>query len=53
VVDVWESREAFERFEGDVLAPLGFAGAPLMQFPVHNLIGVGSPSRPPAGRVAR
>jgi hypothetical protein len=37
VVDVWESREAYERFEHDVLAPLGFAGAPLMEFPVHNL----------------
>jgi hypothetical protein len=38
VVDVWESREAFERFERDVLAPLGFAGAPVVEFPVHNLL---------------
>jgi hypothetical protein len=35
VIDVWESREAFERFEREVLAPLGFAGAPHVEFPVH------------------
>jgi hypothetical protein len=39
VIDVWESREAFERFERDVLEPLGFAGAPVVEFPVHNLLG--------------
>jgi hypothetical protein len=36
VVDVWESRGAFERFERDVLAPLGLAGAPADEFPVHT-----------------
>ena len=35
VIDVWESIDAFERFERDVLAPLGFAGAPRTEFPVH------------------
>jgi hypothetical protein len=35
VIDVWESAEAFERFERDVLEPLGFAGAPRTEFPVH------------------
>jgi hypothetical protein len=38
VIDVWETREAFERFERDVLAPLGFAGPPVAEFPVHNLL---------------
>jgi hypothetical protein len=37
VIDVWESAEAFERFERDVLAPLGFTGLPRVEFPVHNL----------------
>ena len=37
VIDVWESREAYERFEAAVLAPLGLAGAPATEFPVHNL----------------
>ncbi len=36
VIDVWESLEAFERFERDVLAPLGFAGLPRAEFAVHN-----------------
>ena len=36
VIDVWESQEAFERFEQDVLAPLGFAGQPKTEFTVHN-----------------
>lgn len=36
VIDVWESVEAFERFEREVLAPLGFAGAPRTEFPVHT-----------------
>ena len=36
VIDVWDSREAFERFERDVLAPLGFSGAPRVEFPVHT-----------------
>ena len=36
VIDVWESRAAFERFEQDVLAPLGFAGAPRLEFDVHR-----------------
>jgi hypothetical protein len=38
VIDVWDSREAFERFERDVLAPLGFSGMPRIEFPVHNLV---------------
>jgi hypothetical protein len=38
VIDVWESREAFERFEREVLAPLGFAGAPATEFEVHRLV---------------
>jgi hypothetical protein len=38
VIDVWESREAFERFEREVLAPLGFAGAPATEFAVHKLV---------------
>ena len=37
VIDVWESPDAFERFEREVLSPLGFAGAPRVEFPVHNL----------------
>jgi hypothetical protein len=37
VIDVWESQAAFERFERDVLAPLGFTGLPRAEFPVHNL----------------
>jgi hypothetical protein len=37
VIDVWEAAEAFERFERDVLTPLGFSGAPRVEFPVHNL----------------
>jgi hypothetical protein len=36
VIDVWESRAAFEQFEHEVLAPLGFAGAPSADFPVHR-----------------
>jgi hypothetical protein len=35
IIDVWESAEAYERFERAVLAPLGFAGAPRTEFPVH------------------
>jgi hypothetical protein len=38
VIDLWESREAFERFERDVLAPLGFSGLPRAEFPVHKLL---------------
>jgi hypothetical protein len=38
VIDVWDSRQAFERFERDVLAPLGFSGMPRIEFPVHNLV---------------
>ena len=40
VIDVWESREAFERFERDVLARLGFSGLPRIEFPGHNLVSV-------------
>jgi hypothetical protein len=40
VIDVWESREAFERFETAVLAPLGFAGAPAIEFPVSSSWGI-------------
>jgi hypothetical protein len=36
VIDVWESEEAFARFEREVLEPLGFAGGPRMQFTVHT-----------------
>ena len=36
VIDVWESEEAFARFEREVLEPLGFAGAPRIEFPVHT-----------------
>ena len=38
MIDVWESREAFVRFEREVLAPLGFAGAPATEFPVHKVV---------------
>jgi hypothetical protein len=38
VIDVWESREAFERFEQQVLSPLGFTGLPRSEFPVHKLL---------------
>ena len=38
VIDVWELREAFERFERDVLTPLGFSGVPRVEFPVHTLL---------------
>ena len=38
VVDVWDSHEAFERFEREVLTPLGFAGMQRVEFPVHNLV---------------
>jgi hypothetical protein len=41
VIDVWESAEAFERFEQDVLAPLGFAGAPRVEFPVFRRLARG------------
>lgn len=37
VIDVWDSREAFERFERDVLSPLGFSGMPCDEFDVHVL----------------
>ena len=36
VIDVWEDRSAFERFEQDVLAPLGLNGLPRLEFPVHR-----------------
>ena len=36
VIDVWESVEAFERFEREVLEPLGFSGAPRSEFRVHK-----------------
>ena len=42
VIDVWNSREAFERFERDVLTPLGFAGMPRVEFPIHNLAQLAS-----------
>jgi hypothetical protein len=42
VIDVWESREAFERFEREVLAPLGFAGAPSTEFRLHKVVVTGS-----------
>jgi hypothetical protein len=38
VIDVWESREAFERFDRSVLTPLGFGGVPRVEFPVHRLL---------------
>jgi hypothetical protein len=37
VIDVWETAEAFERFERHVLAPLGLGGVSRVEFPVHNL----------------
>jgi len=37
VIDVWDSVEAFERFERDVLAPPGLGGMPPVEFPVHAL----------------
>jgi hypothetical protein len=37
VIDVWDSAEAFERLERDLLAPLGFNEAPRVEFPMHNL----------------
>ena len=40
VIDVWESREAFERFEHEVLEPLGFAGIPRTEFAVHTILPV-------------
>ena len=43
VIDVWESREAFECFEREVLAPLGFAGAPATEFAVHKVVVTDSP----------
>lgn len=39
VIDVWESREAFLRFEREVLEPLGFSGAPRVEFDVHTHLG--------------
>lgn len=36
IIDVWETRDAFERFEREVLAPLGFAGSSGIEFAVHN-----------------
>jgi len=38
VIDVWETREALERFERDVLEPLGFAGVPRTEFAVHTVL---------------
>jgi hypothetical protein len=38
VIDVWDSREAFVRFEREVLAPLGFAGTRRVEFPIHNFV---------------
>jgi hypothetical protein len=35
VIDVWESREAFDL---EVLTPLGFTGLPRAEFAVHNLL---------------
>jgi hypothetical protein len=43
VIDVWNTREAFERFEREVLAPLGFAGAPATEFAVHTFVVTDSP----------
>jgi hypothetical protein len=47
IIDVWESKEAYERFERDVLMPAaeqagmapadGSGGLPLEEFEVHNL----------------
>ena len=36
VIDVWESAEAFARFEREVLAPLGLSGLPRIEFSVHR-----------------
>jgi hypothetical protein len=38
MIDVWDSREAFVRFEREVLAPLGFAGTRRVEFPIHNFV---------------
>jgi hypothetical protein len=38
VIDVWDSREAFERFEREVLQALGFADIRRVEFPVHNFV---------------
>jgi hypothetical protein len=38
VIDVWETREAFERFEREVLGPLGFTGIPRTEFAVHTIL---------------
>ena len=47
IIDVWESKEAFERFERDVMMPAaeqagtappeGSGGPPREEFEVHNL----------------
>jgi hypothetical protein len=47
IIDVWESKEAFERFERDVIMPAteqagtaaaeGAGGPPREEFEVHNL----------------
>ena len=47
IIDVWESKEAFERFERDVIVPAagqagtappeGSGGPPREEFEVHNL----------------
>jgi ribosomal protein S18 acetylase RimI-like enzyme len=44
VIDVWQSREAFERFARDVLAPLGLAGLEGAGFPVHRLLDTAHPA---------
>jgi hypothetical protein len=36
IIDVWDSPEAFERFEREVLEPLGFSDAPRIEFRVHK-----------------
>ena len=40
VIDVWEDRAAYERFEREVLAPLGLTGLAASEFPVHRRYAV-------------
>jgi hypothetical protein len=46
VVDIWESQEAFERFQAERIAPAaaeaGLIGEPRIQiFPIHNIFAPG------------
>jgi hypothetical protein len=45
VIDVWESAEAFARFERDVLEPLGFSGVARTEFPVHTRFAASTATR--------